>query len=228
MQKQLMFKLLKEVKALRKELKDVKQTLAAAFEAIDVNKDDTVSKEARRKAVAKKNQEACARKLEQAKEKEDAEKARAEEAAKRRAEEDKKEQEADAKKLEEVADRFSSASVSKAATVEEMRQTARDALLQGAKSGKLLEVLRERTSKVFSPKPWNPKTRLADKQHLMPVITPACPAMKSKHSVTDTTKRILFDEFRRGYEVVNKVENNKADWKEVHNPFHFFSNDRFK
>eukprot|EP00439_Symbiodinium_sp_Y106_P052135 s38_g6.t5 len=75
---------------------------------------------------------------------------------------------------------------------------SRDALLQVAKSGELLE-------------PWKPKTSLAD-----------------KHNVTDTTKQILLDEFRRGYEVVKKVENNKADWKDVHNPFHFFSNDPFK
>ncbi|CAE7368396.1 unnamed protein product [Symbiodinium sp. CCMP2456] len=52
-----------------------------------------------------------------------------------------------------VADQFASASVSKKApTLEEMRQTARDALLQGAKSGKLLEVLRESTPKASSPK----------------------------------------------------------------------------
>ncbi|OLP90348.1 hypothetical protein AK812_SmicGene28078 [Symbiodinium microadriaticum] len=53
-----------------------------------------------------------------------------------------------------VADQFASASVSKAPTptLEEMRQTARDALLQGAKSGKLLEVLRESTPKASSPK----------------------------------------------------------------------------
>ncbi|CAE7825710.1 unnamed protein product, partial [Symbiodinium necroappetens] len=53
-----------------------------------------------------------------------------------------------------VADQFASASVSKAPTptLEEMRQTAQDALLQGAKSGKLLEVLRESTPKASSPK----------------------------------------------------------------------------
>mmetsp|Transcript_68012 Transcript_68012/g.162347 ORF Transcript_68012/g.162347 Transcript_68012/m.162347 type:complete len:536 (-) Transcript_68012:118-1725(-) len=86
----------------------------------------------------------------------------------------------------------------------------------------------ESVAGIVGQKPWNPKTSLADKQHLMPVITPAFPAMNSTHNVTDTTKRILLDEFRRGYEVVKKVENNKADWKEVHNPFPFFSNDPFK
>ncbi|CAE7663370.1 unnamed protein product, partial [Symbiodinium pilosum] len=56
-----------------------------------------------------------------------------------------------------VADQFASASVSKkdTPTVEEMRQTARDALLHGAKSGKLLEVLRQGTS----PKASSPSSR---------------------------------------------------------------------
>ncbi|CAJ1418516.1 unnamed protein product [Effrenium voratum] len=62
----------------------------------------------------------------------------------------------------------------------------------------------------------------------MPVITPAFPAMNSTHNVTETTKRILLDEFRRGYEVVKKVENGKALWRDVHNPFPFFSNEPFR
>jgi len=77
-------------------------------------------------------------------------------------------------------------------------------------------------------KVWNPKTSHADKQHLMPVITPAFPAMNSTHNVTETTKRILLDEFRRGYEVVKKVEQGKANWQEVHEPFPFFNNGPFR
>lgn len=38
----------------------------------------------------------------------------------------------------------------------------------------------------------------------------------------------MLDEFRRGYEVVKKVEQNKADWREVHEPFPFFNNGPFK
>jgi poly(A) polymerase len=72
-------------------------------------------------------------------------------------------------------------------------------------------------------KVWNPKTNPADRQHVMPVITPAFPAMNSTHNVTETTKRILLDEFRRGYEVVKNVEAHKAEWSEVHLPFAFFN-----
>ena len=57
----------------------------------------------------------------------------------------------------------------------------------------------------------------------MPVITPAFPAMNSTHNVTETTKRILLDEFRRGYEVVKNVEAHKAEWHEVHEPFPYFT-----
>merc|ERR1712224_726966 len=75
-------------------------------------------------------------------------------------------------------------------------------------------------------KVWNPKTNPADRQHVMPVITPAFPAMNSTHNVTETTKRILLDEFRRGYEVVKQVEAQKADWSEVHDQFPYFTNFR--
>jgi len=75
-------------------------------------------------------------------------------------------------------------------------------------------------------KVWNPKTNLADRQHVMPVITPAFPAMNSTHNVTETTKRILLDEFHRGYEVVKSVESQKSDWNEVHKPYPHFTNFR--
>jgi len=69
---------------------------------------------------------------------------------------------------------------------------------------------------------WNPKINLADRAHVMPVITPAFPSMNSTHNVTETTKRIILDEFRRGYEVVKSVEAQKVAWSEVHDPFPFF------
>lgn len=69
---------------------------------------------------------------------------------------------------------------------------------------------------------WNPKANPSDRAHVMPVITPAFPAMNSTHNVTETTKRILLDEFRRGYEVVKSVEQSRSSWNEVHAPFPYF------
>jgi len=72
-------------------------------------------------------------------------------------------------------------------------------------------------------KVWNPKANVADRQHVMPVITPAFPAMNSTHNVTETTKRILLEEFRRGYEMVKNVEAATAEWSEVSEPFPYFT-----
>jgi len=75
---------------------------------------------------------------------------------------------------------------------------------------------------MHSFKVWNPKTNPADRQHIMPVITPAFPAMNSTHNVTETTKRIMLAELKRGYEVVRNIEVQKAEWSNVHEPFPFF------
>jgi len=82
----------------------------------------------------------------------------------------------------------------------------------------LCEVIEPHGSKV-----WNPKTNPADRQHIMPVITPAFPAMNSTHNVTETTKRILLDEFSRGFEVMKSIEAKKAEWSEVYEPFPYFT-----
>jgi len=72
-------------------------------------------------------------------------------------------------------------------------------------------------------KVWNPKSNPADRAHIMPVITPAFPAMNSTHNVTETTKRILLEEFKRGSQVVREVELQKTQWSTVHEPFPFFT-----
>jgi len=91
----------------------------------------------------------------------------------------------------------------------------------------LCEIIEPRSDPGLSGlKVWNPKTNPGDAHHVMPVITPAFPAMNSTYNVTETTKRILLDEFRRGYETVRRVELRQASWSKVHEPFPFF--DRFE
>eukprot|EP00418_Pyrodinium_bahamense_P043541 CAMPEP_0179207944 /NCGR_PEP_ID=MMETSP0796-20121207/103698_1 /TAXON_ID=73915 /ORGANISM="Pyrodinium bahamense, Strain pbaha01" /LENGTH=495 /DNA_ID=CAMNT_0020912885 /DNA_START=312 /DNA_END=1797 /DNA_ORIENTATION=- len=43
------------------------------------------------------------------------------------------------------------------------------------------------------------------------------------YNVTESTKRIILDEFNRGFKVVEKVEQDKCGWAEVYRPFPFFS-----
>ena len=42
-------------------------------------------------------------------------------------------------------------------------------------------------------------------RHLMPIITPAFPAMNSTHNVSETTRRILLDELNRGHGILSEL-----------------------
>jgi len=53
--------------------------------------------------------------------------------------------------------------------------------------------------------PWNPRTNHYDFQHVMPIITPAFPAMNSSLSVHNNHKKIMSDEFKRAFELMSKI-----------------------
>eukprot|EP00301_Raphidiophrys_heterophryoidea_P003698 c11658_g3_i2.p1 GENE.c11658_g3_i2~~c11658_g3_i2.p1 ORF type:complete len:429 (-),score=69.57 c11658_g3_i2:621-1868(-) len=88
---------------------------------------------------------------------------------------------------------------------------------------------------------WNPKKNRTDRQHLMPIITPAFPAQNSTHNVSATTLVVLKEEFKRAVdEVTGALEASdleqpqdvplssvtQAKWKPLFNPTDFF--DRHK
>jgi len=69
---------------------------------------------------------------------------------------------------------------------------------------------------------WNPRTYPKDRQHLMPIITPAYPSMNSTYNVSESTKRILLKEFKRGREITFAIENGRnKKWEDLieHLPF---------
>lgn len=61
-------------------------------------------------------------------------------------------------------------------------------------------------------KVWNPKLNPKDRQHLMPIITPAYPSMNSTHNTSNATLAILKEEFARGVELIVKIEYEKSTW----------------
>ncbi|KAK2197032.1 bifunctional Poly(A) polymerase [Babesia duncani] len=68
----------------------------------------------------------------------------------------------------------------------------------------------------LSFKVWDPRSNSHDRQHLMPVITPAFPAMNSTHNVTATTKRVLTAEFIRARDILmQKGIPKKQLWDQV-------------
>jgi poly(A) polymerase len=56
----------------------------------------------------------------------------------------------------------------------------------------------------------------------MPIITPAYPAINSTYNVSESTKRILVNEFQRGLQIAIKIEKNEAEWRELFENLNFF------
>jgi len=69
---------------------------------------------------------------------------------------------------------------------------------------------------------WDPRYNLADKFHLMPIITPAYPQQNSTYNVSYSTRSIMIDEIKRGYDITQEVFENKADWNQLFEPRNFF------
>ncbi|KAL7171086.1 hypothetical protein ACSBR2_035863 [Camellia fascicularis] len=69
---------------------------------------------------------------------------------------------------------------------------------------------------------WDPRKNFRDRQHLMPIITPAYPCMNSSYNVSTSTLRVMMDEFQRGNEICESMEKNKAGWMTLFEPFPFF------
>lgn len=70
---------------------------------------------------------------------------------------------------------------------------------------------------------WNPRLYQNDRQHKMPVITPAYPSMCATHNITFSTQQIIMEEFRRGIDIMGQISMNKKTWADLlerHNFFH--------
>ncbi|XP_039143012.1 nuclear poly(A) polymerase 1 [Dioscorea cayenensis subsp. rotundata] len=69
---------------------------------------------------------------------------------------------------------------------------------------------------------WDPRRNPRDRHHQMPIITPAYPCMNSSYNVSSSTLRVMTEEFKRGHEVCEAMEVNKADWNTLCEPYPFF------
>ena len=61
-----------------------------------------------------------------------------------------------------------------------------------------------------------------DRQHRMPVITPAYPSMCATHNVTRSTLEVITDEFGRATEITEKVMKGKLPWSALFMKHDFF------
>lgn len=59
---------------------------------------------------------------------------------------------------------------------------------------------------------WDPRVNNADRYHLMPVITPAYPQQNSTFNVSESTRKIIVNELRRGLTTMNEIMLRGAKW----------------
>lgn len=69
---------------------------------------------------------------------------------------------------------------------------------------------------------WDPKVNPRERRDLMPIITPAYPAMNSTYNVSRSTLAIMKDEFKRGTEETFKIEHQQRPWTDLFAPVDFF------
>lgn len=64
-------------------------------------------------------------------------------------------------------------------------------------------------------KVWNPKLYPKDRSHLMPIITPAYPAMNSTYNVSESTLDRMKTEFNLAFHITSKIERDTLSWSSL-------------
>ncbi|KAI9891492.1 MAG: polynucleotide adenylyltransferase [Vezdaea aestivalis] len=75
---------------------------------------------------------------------------------------------------------------------------------------------------VLNARVWNPMIYQSDRQHLVPVITPAWPSMCATHNITLSTKKVMLAEMSRAGNLVNAIFDGKAQWRDLFKRHCFF------
>ncbi|XP_075212061.1 poly(A) polymerase hiiragi isoform X2 [Lycorma delicatula] len=69
---------------------------------------------------------------------------------------------------------------------------------------------------------WDPRVTVADRYHLMPIITPAYPQQNSTFNVSISTRTIMVDEFKQGLAITEDIVLGRATWDKLFDPPNFF------
>jgi len=69
---------------------------------------------------------------------------------------------------------------------------------------------------------WDPRTCPGDRYHLMPIITPAYPNQNSTFNVSMSTRTVMEEEFKLGFQIMDDIYCNKSNWESLFTPGNFF------
>jgi len=70
---------------------------------------------------------------------------------------------------------------------------------------------------------WDPRVNVADRYHLMPIITPAYPQQNSTFNVSCSTRAVMQEQFRQGFDCTEEIMMGKASWDKLFEPPNFFT-----
>ncbi|KAF1764817.1 hypothetical protein GCK72_004767 [Caenorhabditis remanei] len=70
---------------------------------------------------------------------------------------------------------------------------------------------------------WNPRKNLADRYHLMPILTPTFPEQNSTHNVSKSTLHIIQEEMKSALEICDQIQKGNATWNDLFEEINFFS-----
>uniref|UniRef100_A0A0E0LB15 polynucleotide adenylyltransferase n=1 Tax=Oryza punctata TaxID=4537 RepID=A0A0E0LB15_ORYPU len=73
---------------------------------------------------------------------------------------------------------------------------------------------------------WDPRRNFRDRGHHMPIITPAYPSMNSSYNVSISTRHVMIQEFTRASDICQAIDESKADWDALLEPYPFFESYR--
>ncbi|KAL0920995.1 hypothetical protein M5K25_008018 [Dendrobium thyrsiflorum] len=69
---------------------------------------------------------------------------------------------------------------------------------------------------------WDPCKNHNDRTHQMPIITPTYPSMNSSYNVSNSTLRVMNEQFQFGNKICEEIDLKKANWSALFEPYQFF------
>ncbi|EGV63297.1 polynucleotide adenylyltransferase [Yamadazyma tenuis] len=76
-------------------------------------------------------------------------------------------------------------------------------------------------------KVWNPRLYTNDRNHRMPIITPAYPSMCATHNITSSTQKVILSELVKGVDIVGDIKLGKRTWSDLFQRHDFFFRYKF-
>ena len=69
---------------------------------------------------------------------------------------------------------------------------------------------------------WDPRYNVADRFHVMPIITPAYPQQNSTFNVSNSTLKVMQGEFEASMKICEEIMSGKASWERLFEAPNFF------